>query len=133
MREVIYRIFFAIAKGHEPQRTDLDALSRAYAQAMRKAHLVVVTTGFDLVWDGTSRDVDRPLWPIARSAVELLMHGERARVKDCPTHSAGCGWLFYDTSKNNSRRWCSMRGCGVPEKERRRAKRRRSENDHTTD
>ena len=23
-----------------------------------------------------------------------------------------CGWLFFDTTKNNRRRWCEMRVCG---------------------
>ena len=23
-----------------------------------------------------------------------------------------CGWLFLDTSKNHSRRWCDMKSCG---------------------
>jgi predicted RNA-binding Zn ribbon-like protein len=133
LREVVYRIFFAIANGQEPYRTDLDALTLTYAQALRHAHLVSVGASFDLAWHGTSHDLDRLLWPIARSAFDLLMRGERTRVKDCPTHGAGCGWLFYDTSKNKSRRWCSMQGCGTPEKERRRAKRRRGEKSPATD
>ncbi len=133
LREVLYRIFFAIAKGQEPQCADLDTLIRAYGDAIHNAQFVAVGAGFDVVWSGTDGKLDRPLWPIARSAIDVLMHGERARVKDCPTHGAGCGWLFYDTSKNNSRRWCSMGGCGVPEKERRRAKRRRGERDQAAD
>jgi len=23
-----------------------------------------------------------------------------------------CGWLFLDTSKNHTRRWCDMKSCG---------------------
>ncbi|MCL4825828.1 MAG: CGNR zinc finger domain-containing protein [Caldilinea sp.] len=23
-----------------------------------------------------------------------------------------CGWLFFDASRNRSRRWCSMEDCG---------------------
>jgi len=33
------------------------------------------------------------------------------RVRQCPGAN-DCGWLFYDTSRNGSRRWCSMEGCG---------------------
>lgn len=32
------------------------------------------------------------------------------RVKTCARPE--CRWAFYDTSKNQSRRWCSMNGCG---------------------
>ena len=30
-----------------------------------------------------------------------------------------CGWLFVDTSKNHSRRWCDMKICGNRMKARR--------------
>jgi predicted RNA-binding Zn ribbon-like protein len=30
-----------------------------------------------------------------------------------------CGWLFLDTSKNHTRRWCSMKSCGNRAKARR--------------
>lgn len=125
-RETIYRVFLAIAHTQAPATVDLDILSRAHGQAMRQAQLRSTFSGFELVWIGDTTDLERPLWPIARSAVELLLEGDLQRVKDCPSGEDGCGWLFYDRSKNNSRRWCSMRGCGIPAKERRRAARRRS-------
>jgi predicted RNA-binding Zn ribbon-like protein len=36
--------------------------------------------------------------------------GNFARLKACP--HAECGWAFYDTSRNRSGQWCSMRICG---------------------
>jgi predicted RNA-binding Zn ribbon-like protein len=36
--------------------------------------------------------------------------GTFARLKACP--HARCGWAFYDTSRNRSAQWCSMRICG---------------------
>jgi predicted RNA-binding Zn ribbon-like protein len=125
LRETIYRIFLAIARGAEPDPADVDTLGAAHAHAMAHTRVVHAGGGFDLAWGGDDDALDRPLWPIARSAVELLTGADPARIKDCPTGGEGCGWLFYDTSKNNSRRWCSMRGCGTPAKERRRAERRR--------
>lgn len=123
LREVIYRIFFAIAKSQDVSSVDLDALSAAYAQAMNHARLTSVGEEFDIAWVEKATNLLRPLWPIAHSAVELLLRGEKQRIKDCQSGGDGCGWLFYDTSKNLSRRWCSMRGCGVEAKERRRGKR----------
>jgi len=68
----------------------------------------------DWVWTGAHPD--RPLWPIAVAAVDLLRSPERlARVKGC----ANCNWLFVDRSRNGSRRWCSMDECGVHTKMRR--------------
>ncbi|WP_433833395.1 CGNR zinc finger domain-containing protein [Actinoplanes sp. CA-015351] len=38
----------------------------------------------------------------------------------------GCRGLLLDTSKNNSRRWCSMDDCGTEAKIRRQTARRRT-------
>jgi predicted RNA-binding Zn ribbon-like protein len=60
-----------------------------------------------------------------RSAVELLTTGDLRRIKVCE-NPYGCGWLFYDGSKNGSRRWCSMEECGGQSKARRQTARRRA-------
>jgi predicted RNA-binding Zn ribbon-like protein len=55
-------------------------------------------------------ELDRMLWPVARSAADTLTSGDLKRVRRCARQ--GCDWLFVDTSKNRSRRWCSMSMCG---------------------
>jgi len=46
--------------------------------------------------------------PILNDSYELLLSEKLFKVKECP----GCGWLFYDGTKNGKRRWCSMKSCG---------------------
>ena len=46
----------------------------------------------------------------ARRASQLFTEGEFNRIRECGGHA--CGWLFYDRSKNNRRRWCEMEVCG---------------------
>jgi len=48
--------------------------------------------------------------PVAESAAWLLEHGDPSLVRRCG--GTGCVLVFYDTTKNRSRRWCSMEGCG---------------------
>jgi predicted RNA-binding Zn ribbon-like protein len=43
-----------------------------------------------------------------------IADGTFARLKACPGRD--CGWAFYDRSKNQSARWCSMAICGSREK-----------------
>jgi predicted RNA-binding Zn ribbon-like protein len=50
------------------------------------------------------------LVPIAESAAWLLEHGDPSLVRRC--EGSSCVLLFYDTTRNRSRRWCSMEGCG---------------------
>lgn len=47
---------------------------------------------------------------VAESAAELLANGDLSRLKKC--ENPECTLHFYDTSKNRSRRWCSMAFCG---------------------
>lgn len=124
LRETIYQVFSATARHEHPSSTDLGALHAAYTQALAHTWLVPVSRGFVLDWVGRDRTLDRVLWPVARSAVELLIGAELERVRECPG-LGDCGWLFLDTSKNGSRRWCSMEGCGSRAKMRRQYARRR--------
>ncbi|MEO7794047.1 MAG: ABATE domain-containing protein [Thermoanaerobaculia bacterium] len=57
------------------------------------------------------------LWPIARSAADLMTSSEFGRVAQCD--GSACTWLFLDQSRTRNRRWCSMQSCGNRAKARR--------------
>jgi predicted RNA-binding Zn ribbon-like protein len=57
------------------------------------------------------------LGPIALSALATLGQADLTRVKRCEGEK--CGWLFFDTTKNKSRRWCEMEICGNRAKQKR--------------
>ena len=116
LREAIYRIFVAVAEGAAAARADLATLNAALATALAHARLEATSGGYAWGW-AASASLDRPLWPVARSAAELLTSPELGRVRQCA--DAGCGWLFLDGSRNRSRRWCDMRDCGNRAKARR--------------
>jgi len=109
LRAAIYDVFAALATGGRPPRAALAALLRVHADAVREGSL----EHGDWVWTGRHRD--RPLWPIAVAAVDLLRSDRLDRLKMC----GNCCWLFLDRSRNGSRRWCSMDECGVHTKMRR--------------
>ncbi|MGK5641104.1 CGNR zinc finger domain-containing protein [Streptomyces sp. URMC 126] len=82
-------------------------------------------TGAALVPDPDAPPARRALGALAVAWSELVVTGEAARLKRCAEH--GCAWVFWDTSKNRSRRWCSMRVCGNRAKARRYAARQAAE------
>jgi predicted RNA-binding Zn ribbon-like protein len=124
LREAIYRVFAAIAEDAAPAATDLDRLQQAYAEAMRHTRLLPTAGPDRLAWSFDGGDaLDRAWWPMARSAVELATAGRLERIKRC---RPGCGFLFFDASKNRIRRWCSMEECGGQTKARRQTARRRA-------
>jgi predicted RNA-binding Zn ribbon-like protein len=119
LRETVYQIFSAVARGEEPEISDLDALSAAHLGALEHCHIVRAAEGFEWARATSEDKLESPLWPVVFSATGLLTSGDLQRVKECPPDEGGCGWLFYDMSKNRSRRWCDMAGCGSRVKMRR--------------
>jgi predicted RNA-binding Zn ribbon-like protein len=117
LREVMYRIFHSVATGRPPGNRELTVLRDAQAEAI--AHATPRwDDGLRWVWP---RDVERVRWMLADDAVRLLESPRVDRVKVC---RPSCGWLFLDTTRNGSRRWCSTTDCGLREKIRRQAERR---------
>jgi predicted RNA-binding Zn ribbon-like protein len=45
------------------------------------------------------------------SAIALLTSGHLERVREC-ADDRGCGWLFVDSTRNGSRRFCFANECG---------------------
>ncbi len=54
------------------------------------------------------------LGQIVAAVTTARIKGSWARLKICPAED--CAWAFFDTSRNRSRRWCSMEVCGNREK-----------------
>ena len=110
LREAIYRIFSAIAADSSPAEADLLILNTLLSQAMCHARIVPKADEFTWDWVGKEQALDALLWQVARSAADLLTSEKLNVVRVC--ESDDCTWLFLDTSKNHSRRWCDMQSCG---------------------
>ena len=63
---------------------------------------------------------------LATAAVELTCGADLGNLRACPLDEGGCGWLFFDRSRNRSRRWCVMADCGAQVKAKRLTERRRT-------
>lgn len=122
LREAIYRIFTAIATQTSPTARDLEILNEALPQAFNGPALVATAEGFTWRYH-TGSGLDRMLWPVLRSAARLLTSSELDRIGQC-ADDRGCGYLFFDASRNRSRRWCDMNSCGNHAKARRHHSRR---------
>ncbi|HEV2655068.1 MAG TPA: ABATE domain-containing protein [Ktedonobacteraceae bacterium] len=109
-REIIYRIFAAVAQERDPAPADLARLSELFADAMSRACITLHDNTF--IWDWTQKEttLESLLWPVIRAAAELLTSADLHLARQCA--ATDCTWLFLDTSKNHSRRWCDMKSCG---------------------
>ena len=75
-------------------------------------------------WVYSPDDLTQMLGPVAWSAVEVLQSEDRRALREC--EGSNCNWLFLDTSRNHSRRWCSMQSCGNQAKAKRHYQRGRA-------
>jgi predicted RNA-binding Zn ribbon-like protein len=87
-------------------------LNRELEAAMAASTVAPSGEGFVWGWpESTSEpDLARTLWPLARSAAELLVSPERYRLRQCG--GEGCGWVFLDETRGGRRRRCEMANCG---------------------
>jgi len=111
LRELLYRIFSSIALTGQVPGHDLPIFNKYLADSMGKSCCLTPSdNGFVWSFCSGTDSMDLFLDPIIKSAADLLVSSELKRVKQCADDA--CGWLFMDKSRNNSRRWCSMKDCG---------------------
>ncbi|MGG3915858.1 CGNR zinc finger domain-containing protein [Rossellomorea vietnamensis] len=118
LREVMYRLFKSISMKTSPNDQDLVRFNESVSHFYQSLQVIQDENQFTLKFIQTDKNLDTMLPPILQSAVNLLISkNELERVKQC--EGDPCGWLFFDTSRNKSRRWCSMADCGNRAKVRR--------------
>ncbi|HTC70612.1 MAG TPA: ABATE domain-containing protein [Acidothermaceae bacterium] len=121
LRESLYQSLTAMLESRTP---DLALITARWAAAASRASLGMTPEG--------ARMQAAPSIPdrLAFAAVDLLTGLDltrlQTRLRACPVNEGGCGWLFLDNSRNNSRRWCVMADCGTQAKSRKLTERRRS-------
>jgi predicted RNA-binding Zn ribbon-like protein len=122
LRESLAAILYAGLESRAPRAADLQTLQRHFQAAAQHAQLRWHIAGGrhgHIVWtrEQFASEAEYPLWLLAQSAAELLLSASVARVRACG--AATCRWLFLDSSKNHTRRWCNMKVCGNRMKARR--------------
>ncbi len=111
LRESIYRIFSAVAHGKRASAKDVGILNEYLSRGLSRVRVKEGEGAY--AWEWNERNTsDMMLYPIAASAASLLTSDDLGRVRECANEEEGCGSLFLDCSKSQTRRWCSMGSCG---------------------
>jgi predicted RNA-binding Zn ribbon-like protein len=118
LREHLHDVLAAANSGRPAQQSDLDALSAAI-QAAHAAQMLVASPAPGLAsrrWSLLVPEI--PLHACSLAIERLLVGEERKKIRKCG--ASDCDVYYLDTSKGHRRQWCSMKGCGNREKQRRR-------------
>jgi predicted RNA-binding Zn ribbon-like protein len=119
LREAMAAFLYGILTSARPPSVEvMKVLERKFLEADAHQELVwnsrhsgqVGTSPVDWQWGRFDRNPELPVWALAQSAARLVTSSAMKRVHMC--HSETCRWLFLDTSKNHTRRWCDMKICG---------------------
>lgn len=103
--------------GDTPDRAVTDAADTALARFP-----VRIAADGTLAPAAGQAPAERAVAELAIAWSTLAVTGDAARLKRCAEHT--CHEVFWDVSKNRSKRWCSMQGCGNRAKARAYAARR---------
>jgi predicted RNA-binding Zn ribbon-like protein len=106
--------------GGEQQIGAGSALHRSFADAITTSSLAGTPAGWTLE-ARVPLELPRVL---ALHALDLVQTMPPDRLRRC--NDNGCGWLFLDTTRNHSRRWCSSGDCGNRDRARRHYARNRT-------
>src|SRR5207237_5216589 len=119
LREALRRM--ALANNGEPPSAAASATVERMAREARLEARFPSEGGWRL--EPRATGVAGSLGRLIAILVEAMASDAWSRVKACSADT--CQWVFYDTSKNRSGHWCSMRVCGNRAKARQVRARRR--------
>jgi len=115
-REALYNILAAASSKRRARPADLAVVNDHVADTFKRAALAQSGERFSLE-TRAEEWLDPVLRPVTRAAVDLLTSDDLSKVGRCADEE--CAWLFLDTTRSRSRRWCDMRVCGTRSKVRR--------------
>jgi predicted RNA-binding Zn ribbon-like protein len=110
LREALFRVFDAAARGEAAASMDLDHIATTYARTLASGGLEWSDKRYAWRLGPSTTSLLTLMHPIIGSAVELMTSEQLSRLRRCG--SASCHWLFLDETRNHSRRWCEMASCG---------------------
>ena len=117
LREAAAELFYAVIDERTPSPSTVRQLQECFAAA--RPHEQLNWTGHKLGWSlpHLSAEPALPLWLLSLSTNALVTSDQMYLLRQCGSEE--CRWLFLDTSKNHTRRWCNMKICGNRMKARR--------------
>jgi predicted RNA-binding Zn ribbon-like protein len=108
-REALGTVLYNAVEGRSPSDNSLRLLS-SFMNEAQSTRLLDWRKG-RLTWTiDCGHAPELPLWKLSIATAALLASEQSSKIRACGNPE--CRWLFVDTSKNQSRRWCDMNLCG---------------------
>jgi len=115
-REALYDVLDRVASRRSPDAASLARLNRHVTETLSAAQLSV-SDGRVVLASSDADSLDAVVAAVVRAAIDLLTSDAVQRIGRCADET--CGWIFFDTTRSGTRRWCEMKVCGNRNKVRR--------------
>jgi predicted RNA-binding Zn ribbon-like protein len=117
LRETAAQVFYAALGGAGPRQSWLKRLEIFFREARSRRRLEWRAPRLEWEIPESPLSAELPLWVLSLSTEQFMKSEDMQRLRACDNPE--CRWLFLDTSKNHTRRWCDMKICGNRMKARR--------------
>lgn len=108
-RTALDKVLRPLSYNKRPDQEAIKKLDELVHKSYRLRH--INPKNVEWAWDNPVSLVDI-LAPVIWNAASILTGIEHSRIRHCPA----CKWLFYDATRNRSRKWCDMDDCGSRDK-----------------
>lgn len=99
-----------ITRGKPAPQPAIEAINDLLRDQVGYTELKRVKGNFEKQFHLNFDEPHRLLVPLSEAASDLLCYADFSLIRKC--ESPACVLYFYDTTKNHTRRWCSMNLCG---------------------
>ena len=109
LRQLLWKIVRRLQNNQQLTDAQLRQINRLLRRGRADPVLLRQPQGYrlEVVAQGTA--IERWQFAIARSFAETMAEGKLARLKTCANED--CNWVFYDSTRSRTRRWCAT-SCG---------------------
>lgn len=114
LREVLRQMFQRAARDRKVASRDVETLNLLLKRFPAAGRIERSNSDWTMNWESQAGGAEKIFYAIVKSAAELVASGRWRAVRECASDT--CTWMFLDTSKNHSRRWCEMARCGNRDK-----------------
>lgn len=114
LREALRQMFRRAARDGGVAPRDVETLNLLLERFPAAGRIEMSNGDWTMSWESQAGGAEKIFYAIVRSAAELVATGRCRAVRECASDT--CTWMFLDTSKNHSRRWCEMARCGNRDK-----------------
>jgi predicted RNA-binding Zn ribbon-like protein len=110
LRSLLQRMVKGFAAGKAPSYADIEELNKTMADGPVIRRLVENDGSYRMEQTAVRRDWPQVMADIAASFAQTLAEGDSSRIRIC--ENPDCLWVYYDDTRNRSKRYCDDKMCG---------------------